>query len=147
VVGSAHGRARAYDTSGLLECLNPKNLASGLTPTILRPLGGFGYSHLQQHLGKVCYANSILYSDARSSDRFAHRGLKYRTLSQRDKTHHLPLRATVPGYEHTQTKLLARTVARQFRFTEVNGDMGDINKSGGEGGIEASVVEREVSGW
>jgi hypothetical protein len=39
-------------------------------------------------------------------------GLKYPPLSSRDKTLHLTPRATGSGYEHTQAKLLARTLAR-----------------------------------
>jgi hypothetical protein len=40
------------------------------------------------------------------------RGLEFTPLNSRDKTQHLTPRATESGYEHTQTKLLARTVAR-----------------------------------
>jgi hypothetical protein len=64
----------------------------------------------------------------------ATQGLKYATLSLRDKTHHLTPRATKSGYEHTQTKLLARAVARQFHLLEAHGDMGNkqIWRRGGD---------------
>jgi hypothetical protein len=60
--------------------------------------------------------------------------LKYSTLTFRDKTHHLTPRATKSGYEHTQTKLLARTVARKFHLMEVHKDMGNkqIWRRGGD---------------
>jgi hypothetical protein len=52
----------------------------------------------------------------------------------RDKTQDLTPRATESGYEHTQTKLLARTVARQFHLMEVHVDMGNkqIWRRGGD---------------
>jgi hypothetical protein len=40
------------------------------------------------------------------------RGLEFTPLSSRDKTRHLTPAATESDYEHTQAKLLARTVAR-----------------------------------
>jgi hypothetical protein len=46
-------------------------------------------------------------------------------LSSRDKTQHLTPRAAQSGYEQTQAKLLARTVAALFCVKEVNGNMGD----------------------
>jgi hypothetical protein len=52
-------------------------------------------------------------------------GLKYVTLSSRDKTQHLTPRATESGYEHNQTKILARTVARCFHGTDLYEDDGD----------------------
>jgi hypothetical protein len=45
-------------------------------------------------------------------------GLKYRTSSARDKTLYLKPSATEPGYEHSQTKRLARTVAARSRLAE-----------------------------
>jgi muramidase (phage lysozyme) len=41
---------------------------------------------------------------------------EYSTLSVGDKTQHLTRRATESGYEHTQTKSSARTVAGRFRM-------------------------------
>ncbi len=52
-------------------------------------------------------------------------GLEFRALSARDKTHDLTPRANKSGYERTQTKLLARTVARQYHLIEVHEDMGN----------------------
>ena len=52
---------------------------------------------------RVCLdANNVQYS------------LEFTALSSRDKTLHLTPRATESGYEHTQTKILARTLARTF---------------------------------
>jgi hypothetical protein len=54
----------------------------------------------------------IPYDEARSSVAAAMRGLEFTPLTSHDKTHHLTPRATKSGYEHTQSKILARTVAR-----------------------------------
>jgi len=47
----------------------------------------------------------------RGERRLPIKGLKYLPLSSRVKTLHLTPRATESGYEHSQTKILARTVA------------------------------------
>jgi hypothetical protein len=69
------------------------------------------------------------------------RRLELPPLSYRDKTHHLTPRATESGYEHTQTKVLARTVARQFCLTEVNGNMGDREfwRRGGDSNLQKKL--------
>ena len=66
--------------------------------------------------------------------------LKYLPLSSRDKTHHLTPRATKSGYDHTQTKLLARAVARLLHLTEVHGDMGNKQIWRRGGGLKPQVL-------
>jgi hypothetical protein len=73
-------------------------------------------------------------------------GLKYHPLSAGEKTQHLTPRATKPGYEHAQTKILAATVARQIDVTHHYEDVGD-KEIWRRGGMVASVVDGEVRGW